>query len=98
MALLHTVWIRGLLSGDLFAAHLGTLFVLTFPWCMAVTNHMSMAGFGTLHNMLLNYARFVLGFGGLQALLLCLFLWEWKLTPRRSAGMRGSPRARPRRP
>ena len=92
--MLHAVWIRGLLGSDFYAANLGTLFVLTFPWCMAVTNHMTMAGFGTLHDMLLNYARFVLGFGGLQALLICLVLWEWKLTPRR---LPGRARARPRR-
>ncbi len=85
MALLHAVWIVGLLTSQLFASGLATLEVLTFPWSMAVIWNMTMAGFGTLPDLLLNYARFVLGFGGLQCLLLTLFVWELGLKPRRRA-------------
>ncbi len=88
MAVLHGVWICGLLGAPLFSSALGTLTLLTFPWCFAVTNSMSMAGFGTLPDLLLNYARYVLGFGGLQCLLLTLFVWELKLAPRSRAPSR----------
>jgi len=93
MALLHAVWIIGLLTSQFFSSGFATLMLLTFPWSMAVTPNMSMAGFDTLHDLLLNYARFVLGFGGLQCLLLTLFVSELKLTPRRrSAKPARSPR------
>ncbi len=82
LLLLHAVWIAGLLSSQLFESGFATLQLLTFPWSMAVIFDMTMAGFGTLHDLLINYARFVLGFGGLQCLLLTLFVWELRLTPR----------------
>ncbi len=82
MALLHGVWIVGLLRGPMFASGFATLELLTFPWSMAVVWNMTMAGFVTTHDLLLNYARFVLGFGGLQSLALVLFTWELKLEPR----------------
>ena len=85
MALLHGVWIVGLLTSRLFESGFATLELLTFPWSIAVITNMTMAGFGTLPELLLNYARFVLGFGGLQCLLLTLFVWELKLRPRRRA-------------
>ena len=90
IALLHAVWITGLLTSQLFESAFGTLELLTFPWSIAVVANMTMAGFGTLPDILLNYAHFVLGFGGLQCLLLTLFVWELKLTPRRktSSGRR----------
>ena len=80
--LLHAVWIAGLLSSHFFESGFATLQLLTFPWSMAVIFDMTMAGFGTLRDLLVNYARFVLGFGGLQCLLLTLFVWELRLTPR----------------
>ena len=83
LALLHGVWLWGLAGAPMFASALGTLIVLTFPWSFSVTTNMTMAGFATLPDLLLNYARFVLGFGGLQCLLLTLFVWELKLAPRR---------------
>ena len=83
MALLHAVWIAGLLASRMFASGFATLELLTFPWSMAVIWNMALAGFDTTHGLLLNYARFVLGFGGLQCLALTLFVWEWKLQPRR---------------
>jgi hypothetical protein len=60
----------------------GTIELLTFPWSMAVIFNMTMAGFRTLHDLLLNYARFILGFGGIQCLVLTLFVWELRPTPR----------------
>ncbi len=83
MALLHGVWIWGLWGAPLFGSAFATLMLLTFPWSGSVTSHMSMAGFGTLPDILLNYARFVLGFGGMQCLVLTLFVWELKFAPRR---------------
>ncbi len=50
-----------------------------------ITN-LTMSGFSTVPDLLLNYARFILGFGGLQCLLLTLFVWELKLRPRRGGG------------
>ncbi len=89
MVLLHAIWIAGLLSGRLFSSGFATLQLLTFPWSMAVIFDMTMAGFSTLRDLLVNYLRFVLGFGGIQCLLLTLFVWELGLTPRR----RNAPRA-----
>jgi hypothetical protein len=92
MAVLHLVWITGLLTSKLFESGFATLELLTFPWSMAVIFNMSMAGFGTVPDLLLNYIRFVLGFGGLQCLLLTLFIWELRLRPaRRSARRAASP-------
>lgn len=91
MLLLHMVWIAGLLAGGMFASGFATLELLTFPWSMAVVWNMALAGFDTTSGLLLNYARFVLGFGGLQCLALTLFVWELKLQPRRRARDR-SPR------
>ncbi len=88
MALLHGVWLWGLFTAPFFASALATLMVLTFPWSSAVTTNMTMAGFATLPDLLLNYTRFVLGFGGLQCLLLVLFVWELKLAPRPRAAAR----------
>ena len=82
MALLHGVWIVGLLSSHYFVSGYATLVLLTFPWNAMVLWNMTMAGFSTTHDLLLNYARFVLGFGGLQCLLLTLFVWELRLRPR----------------
>ena len=94
LLLLHAVWIWGLWGEPYFASAFGTLTMLTFPWSFVVTTNISMAGFGTLRALGLNYARFVLGFGGLQCLLLTLFVWELKLAPRaRSAARFRSPRA-----
>ncbi len=83
LALLHVVWIVGLLSSPLFESGFATLELLTFPWSVAVIFDMTMGGFGTLPDLLTNYARFVLGFGGLQCLLLTLFVWELKPKPRK---------------
>lgn len=90
MALLHAVWIVGLLTSQLYESGFATLELLTFPWSMAVITNMTTAGFDTVPHLLLNYARFVLGFGGLQCLLLTLFVWELRLRPRRGAGPRPS--------
>ncbi len=92
MALLHAVWIWGLLTSRLFESGFASLELLTFPWSMAVIFNRTMAGFGSTPSLLLNYFRFVLGFGGLQCLLLTLFVWELKLQPRRIPGSR--PRSR----
>ena len=83
LAVLHAVWVVGLLTSRLFESGFATLELLTFPWSMAVITNMSMAGFGTLNDLLLNYVRFVLGFGGLQCLALTLFVWELQLKPKR---------------
>lgn len=83
MVVLHAVWVVGLLTSQLFETGFGTLELLTFPWSIAVITNMSMVGFGVLPELLLNYLRFVLGFGGLQCLLLSLFVWELKPKPRR---------------
>ena len=88
LTLLHAVWIAGLLSSRLFESGFATLELLTFPWSAGVIFDMTMAGFGTLRELLTNYARFVLGFGGLQCLLLTLFVWELRLQPRKPL-MRG---------
>ncbi len=86
LTLVHAVWIAGLLSSHLFESGFATLELLTFPWSAAVIFDMTMAGFGTLRDLFINYARFVLGFGGLQCLLLTLFVWELKLRPRVTSG------------
>ena len=91
MAVLHLVWLAALVQGHGFAGGFATLELLTLPWSFAVLGNMSMAGFDTLHGLLLNYVRYVLGIGGLQCLLLTLFVWELKLTPR--ARTRGRPRS-----
>lgn len=83
MVLLHGVWIAGLFTSNYFSSSFATLELLTFPWSIVVVWNMTMAGFTTLHDLLLNYARFVLGFGGLQCLVITLFVWELKLRPRR---------------
>lgn len=82
MALLHAVWMVGLLTSQYFESGYATLQLLTFPWSLAVITNMSMAGFDTVPHLLLNYARYLLGFGGLQCLLLTLFVWELRLKPR----------------
>lgn len=82
MVVLHAVWVVGLLTGNMFDSAFAPLELLTFPWSAAVVFNMGMAGFETLPDLLLNYARFVLGFGGLQCLLLTLFVWELKPRPR----------------
>ena len=86
LILLHAVWLAGLLSSQLFESGFATLELLTFPWSAAVIFDMTMAGFGTLRDLLINYLRFVLGFGGLQCLLLTLFVWELRLRPRVPSG------------
>ena len=86
LILLHAVWLAGLLSSRLFESGFATLELLTFPWSAAVIFDMTMAGFGTLRDLLINYLRFVLGFGGLQCLLLTLFVWELRLRPRVPSG------------
>lgn len=93
MMLLHAVWIVGLLTSKEFESGFATLELLTFPWSFAVVTNMTMAGFGTLPDLLLNYSRFVLGFGGLQCLLLTLFVWELKLKPRRGTSRTRSARS-----
>jgi hypothetical protein len=82
MTLLHAVWLWGLLGSPLMSGGFGTIELLTFPWSMAVIFNMTMAGFRTLHDLLLNYARFILGFGGIQCLVLTLFVWELRPRPR----------------
>ncbi len=94
MILLHAVWIGGLLSSQLFESGFATLLLLTFPWSAAVVTNMTMVGFDTAHDLLLNYARFVLGFGGIQCLLLTLFVWELRLKPRTGRGGRLSAKVR----
>ncbi len=96
MALLHGVWIAGLLQRDSFASGFAFLTLLTFPWSVSVSTNMTMAGFDTLRHLALNYGRFVLGFGGLQCLLLTLLVWELRLAPRARPGSR--PEDRPRFP
>ena len=99
MVVLHAVWVVGLLTSRLFETGFATLELLTFPWSIAVITNMTMVGFGTLPELLLNYLRFVLGFGGLQCLLLSLFVWELKLRPRRRGSRQPSYRPAPvRRP
>jgi hypothetical protein len=82
MTLLHGVWLWGLFSSQLMSNGFGTIELLTFPWSMSVIFNMSMAGFRTLPDLLLNYARFILGFGGMQCLVLTLFVWELRPKPR----------------
>ncbi len=94
LALLHGVWIVGLLGSPMFSSGFATLELLTFPWSMAVVWNRTMAGFDTTPDLLLNYARFVLGFGGLQALFLVLFVWELKLAPLRRRKARRPPTTR----
>ncbi|RRA48484.1 hypothetical protein [Acidipila sp. EB88] len=79
MVVLHAVWIVGLLTSQQFETGFATLDLLCFPWSFAVTTNQTMAGFGTLPDLVLNYARFVLGFGGLQCLLAILLVWEMRL-------------------
>lgn len=88
MALLHTVWVAGLLARDGFASGFALLNLLTFPWSGSIATNMTMAGFDTLRHIALNYGRFVLGFGGLQCLLLTLLVWELKLKPRKGPDSR----------
>ena len=82
MTLLHAVWLWGLLSSQMMSNGFGAVELLTFPWSAAVIFNMTMAGFRTLHDLLLNYARFILGFGGAQCLVLTLFVWELRPRPR----------------
>ena len=82
LAIVHAVWIVGLLTSHYFETGFAALELLTFPWSMMVNFNMSMAGFATTPDLLLNYTRFVLGFGGIQCLLLTLFVWELRLRPR----------------
>ncbi len=82
MVLLHTVWIAGLLARDSFASEFALLNLLTFPWSASVSTNMTLAGFDTFRHIALNYTRFVLGFGGLQCLLLILLVWELRPKPR----------------
>jgi hypothetical protein len=96
MTLLHAIWIWGLLSSQMMSNGFGTVELLTFPWSAAVIFNMAMAGFRTLPDLLLNYARFILGFGGAQCLVLTLFVWE--LRPRPRLRQRPNPRTRKLRP
>lgn len=83
MGVLHGVWVVGLLTSRYFGSGFATLELLTFPWSAAVVSNMTMAGFSSTPDLLLNYLRFVLGFGGIQCLVVTLFVWELKLRPRR---------------
>ena len=82
MTLLHALWLWGVFSGKMMADTFGTIELLTFPWSVAVIFNLTMAGFRTLPDLLLNYARFILGFGGAQCLVLTLFVWELRPKPR----------------
>jgi hypothetical protein len=90
MVVLHAVWIVGLLTSQYFESGFATLELLTFPWSLAVVTNMSMSGFDTVPQLVLNYVRFVLGFGGLQCLVLTLFVWELRLKPKRGSGRRNA--------
>ena len=91
---LHAVWIAGLRARDSFASEFALLTLLTFPWSASVSTNMAMAGFDTLRHVTLNYARFVLGFGGLQCLLLTLLIWELRLKPRDRPARKAAERKR----
>lgn len=86
LALLHGVWIAGLLARNSFASEFALLNLLTFPWSASIATNMTLAGFDTFRHITLNYARFVLGFGGLQCLLLTLLVWELRPKPRKAPG------------
>ena len=86
MTLLHGVWIYGLLTSRMMENVFAIVTLLTFPWSLSNGFTLSMVGFGTAADTLLNYARYVLGFGGLECLLLTLFIWE--IRPRRAGASR----------
>ena len=72
-SLLHVIGIYGLLTSTQFETAFATLTLATFPWCMAVANVLRMHSFGTLHNLGANYIRYILVFGGLNAVLIGVF-------------------------
>jgi hypothetical protein len=82
LAMLHAVWIAGMLTSQYFETGFGTLQLLTFPASALVAFTMQLPGFMSDSNVLWNYARFVLGFGAVNCLLLSLFVWALKLKPR----------------
>ncbi len=82
MAMLNAVWIAGMLTSRYFETGFGTLQLLTFPASALVAFTMQLPGFTNDADVLVNYARFVLGFGAVNCLLLSLFVWALKLKPR----------------
>ena len=94
MVLLHAVWIAGLLAHDSLYSEFELLNMLTFPWRVSVSTNMAMVGFDTLRHVAINYTRFVLGFGGLQCLLLTLLIWELRLRPRDTPDRKAAGRKR----
>jgi hypothetical protein len=71
---LHLICLYGLLTSTRFDSGLAQLTLFTFPMSMFLDDTHIMQGFGSLVDLAGNYVRYVLCFGGLNALLLACFL------------------------
>jgi hypothetical protein len=85
LIVLHLVYIYGLLAGRGFAGALPQLTLLTFPASANVGNPLIRQGFMTMLDLAANYVRYVLCFGGIDALLIAGFLAF--AVPTRSLGL-----------
>lgn len=74
LILLHLVYLYGLLASRGFAGTLPQLTLLTFPASSNVGNPLIRQAFMTLPDLAANYVRYVLCFGGVDALLIAGFL------------------------
>jgi hypothetical protein len=73
LSLLHAICLYGLLTSYLFGNALPQLTVFTFPFSIIVGDTHMNEGFGSLPDLTANYVRYVLCFGGLNALLIASF-------------------------
>ncbi len=68
--LLHLICVYGMLGSQRFEGALAQLTLFTFPWSMSLADTLFLQGFATLPDLAANYVRYVLCFGGMNALLL----------------------------
>ncbi len=74
LALLHGIAIFGLATGTRFDTALAQMTLCTFPFSMSLFDTNRMQGFATPHDLAVNYVRYILYFGGLNAMLFAGFL------------------------
>ncbi len=81
--LLLSVLVYGFSTSRRFETALGQLTLLTFPFSIATDHTLYQEGFGSLREIMYNFVRYVLVYGGLDGAILSGFFW-----------LVGAPRAR----
>jgi hypothetical protein len=73
LSLLHGICLYGLITSYLFGNALPQLTLFTFPFSAIVGDTHMNEGFGSLPDLTANYVRYVLCFGGVDAMLIVGF-------------------------